>query len=180
MNNLTTEQIARVFAMYYGQRYISDPNGEEPQNFPVIGETLTCFEYYPNSKCGDVLLLRPLSSITDEDALEVAKIIAQRPPHYGLHDADITRNGTVVDVVFLDKSHEVISIGLNGDNLLYVWESDGTRSILERVKGQPMAYQYLTQQGYAVPLFIAPGHPDNGKTAIELGLAIDASKVPQP
>jgi hypothetical protein len=38
-------------------------------------------------------------------------------------------------------------------------------------------YQYLIQQGYAVPLFYGVGHPMNGKTAIELGLALDATAI---
>lgn len=41
---------------------------------------------------------------------------------------------------------------------------------------RPLVFQYLIQRGYAVPLFIVPNHPDNGKTAIELGLAIDKTK----
>lgn len=35
--------------------------------------------------------------------------------------------------------------------------------------------QFLVSIGIAVRLFIAPNHPDNGKTAIELGLAITQS-----
>jgi hypothetical protein len=38
-------------------------------------------------------------------------------------------------------------------------------------------FQYLIQKGYAVPLFIEPNHPLNGKTAIELGLAIDKTTI---
>ncbi len=34
-------------------------------------------------------------------------------------------------------------------------------------------YQYLVQQGYAVPLFFGLNHWANGKTAIELGVAIE-------
>lgn len=34
-------------------------------------------------------------------------------------------------------------------------------------------FQYLISKSYAVPIFFAPNHPDNGKTAIELDLARD-------
>ena len=35
------------------------------------------------------------------------------------------------------------------------------------------AFDQLKRWGYIVPLFIETGNPDNGKTAIELGLAIE-------
>lgn len=39
------------------------------------------------------------------------------------------------------------------------------------------ACTYLIQSGYAVPLFIEPNHPNNGKTAIEMGIAIDKTTL---
>lgn len=38
-------------------------------------------------------------------------------------------------------------------------------------------YQYLVQKGYAVALFFGINHPLNGKTAIELGIAIDKTTL---
>jgi len=37
-------------------------------------------------------------------------------------------------------------------------------------------YQYLVQQGYAVPLFFGLNNCANRKTAIELGIAIDKTQ----
>lgn len=41
------------------------------------------------------------------------------------------------------------------------------------------AYQYLIFKGYAVPLWFGVNHWANGKTAIELGIAIDKTLNPQ-
>lgn len=40
-----------------------------------------------------------------------------------------------------------------------------------------LEYQFLVKLGYAVPLYIELGHPANGKTAIELDLAIDRTLI---
>jgi hypothetical protein len=139
-NNLTNEQVARIFAMYLGQKvraYDSDltlsvlhKSPSDFNEFSVGGAVENKFK----------LLLTPLSAISDEDAIEVSNL-------YGFH----TDNPKV-----------------QGQALVHWLAKDGkSRDINFEI------YQYLVLTGHAVPLFIEVGHPDNGKTAIELRIAID-------
>lgn len=65
---LTNEQIARVFAMYLGCYFIDEG----------WKESRKCL--YPHEMPHSCkLLLKPLSAITDEDAIEVAKIMDMKP-----------------------------------------------------------------------------------------------------
>lgn len=73
MQQLTAEDKARVFAQYLGCKY-TDTTAEEPEVFPVIGETITCFERYPRAMATAQLILRPLSKISDEDKSEVCRL----------------------------------------------------------------------------------------------------------
>lgn len=67
-------------------------------------------------------------------------------------------------------------------NMLTQWENPETgRGVLKYILEEKyyhtsinlcFLFQYLASKGYAVPLFFAPGHWANGKTAIELGIAI--------
>ncbi|MES2620205.1 MAG: hypothetical protein V4615_05065 [Bacteroidota bacterium] len=140
---LTNEQIARVFGMYLGCEMV---HGRFHGHMEVIKGTgqfrATCSDWWEDVSDNKYkLVLIPLSSITDEDAIEVAKI-------HGSYSFD----GRTFKVRgFKDWLN-------SGGNIRY------------------NMYQYLIQQGYAVPLFIAPNHPANGKTAIELGLAIEKTK----
>jgi hypothetical protein len=94
------------------------------------------------------LLLTPLSKITDEHAIEVTKI--EEPVELtGTKTAGTNRT------VGYGKS-----LVINCISCLH-WKT----------------YQYLIQQGYAVPLFFGLNHSCNGKDAIELGVAIDKTAV---
>jgi len=66
MKKITNEIKAKIFAMYYNQMYESD--GYE---YCLTGERLD------NVLCGEKskLILKPLSVISDEDAIEVTKIV---------------------------------------------------------------------------------------------------------
>jgi hypothetical protein len=66
MKKITNEIKAKIFAMYYNQMYESD--GYE---YCLTGERLD------NVLCGEIskLILKPLSMISDEDAIEVTKIV---------------------------------------------------------------------------------------------------------
>ena len=143
--NLTNEQIARVFAMYVngkcekGHQPIKmiDPRGNKV--IVTLYALSSDRQYLREAK----LVLKPLSAINDEDALEVANF-------QGL--------------LWHDQS-EAIALGkkvafYDRQSILH-WNT----------------YQYLVSKSYAVPLFIAPNHPDNGKDAIALGLAMDATTL---
>ena len=44
-------------------------------------------------------------------------------------------------------------------------------------KMSPQQFQWCLMMGYAPPLFIGPDHPENGKTAIEMDIAIDKTLI---
>lgn len=75
MQQLTAEDKARVFAQYLGCKY-TDTTAEEPEVFPVIGETITCFERYPRAMATAQLILRNISKISDEDLRDACEIAA--------------------------------------------------------------------------------------------------------
>jgi hypothetical protein len=136
MQQLTNEEISRVFAMYYRQR-ISTYNG---YGLDIVADNLN---EAVNRKWK--LLLTPLSEITDEHAIEVAKI----------------------------HKHDVIKKHYSDDDLRNYLIMQGKRIAIKMYEEDYRVYLYLVQQGYAVPLFISLNHPCNGKDAIELGIAIE-------
>lgn len=156
---LTTEQKARVFALYIGSRieYATQHGPSEIQSVGILSigqqwdDTIFCVRGQINGDIlggvdleSDRLLLRPLSAITEEDAMDFIKVrnsINWKGP----------QDKEAVTRYVLAAIGPPIEQGFG-----FHWE----------------VYQFLIQRGYAVPLFITPGHPDNGKTAIELGLAI--------
>lgn len=143
-NNLTTEQIAKVFAMYLGcdiqGEYLSmDIDTGIKISVPLMRKLAGVYQNGKMMLEGGLfdlsspkLILRPLSAITDEDT---------------------------------DIADEMIIEGIG--------------SAFDDGRFVGLTYPFLIQRGYAVPLFIAPNHPDNGKTAIELGIANEAFKNQQ-
>lgn len=73
MNTLTTEDRGKVFALYYGSKYSYVDDGGVEITEEVSGITVECI--CDNDHVGNPQLsLYDLSDITDEDAVEVAKI----------------------------------------------------------------------------------------------------------
>lgn len=175
MNKLTNEEIAKVFAMYLGCEIENKPyTGLPPSEkdyFTVIGKLIYCipekderlvcviqnkdaqgFDWDDRSHIPDFdckLLLTPLDKISDEDAEMTARVLKIKSDEY------------------LAKSGE----DWNRIKVVKRWIETG------RYMGEEFldifAYQYLISKGYAVPLWFGVEHWANGKTAIELGIAID-------
>lgn len=140
---LTKHEIHRIFAMYWGCDAIED--GETGKVYSL--DEISCPDDVEwGTPYGPRLILRPLSKVTDEDAIVVAKMALDK----SVWNAETGRSWLSLAV----KDH-ISSDGYHYGPL--PWD----------------VYQYLIQRGYALPLFIAPDHPNNGKTAIELGLAIE-------
>jgi hypothetical protein len=187
MNQLTKEQIARILQLYMPCKAITV---KPTYKNPVVGtldylnlsdnEVSIATEggYYLCEPKDCRLLLTPLSKITDEDAIEVATI-----QQFFSKDNQL--------MVYRNRGHvlryEIIRTGEIIEVKYYYW-SDGRetwRSVqvgfsIKNVSGifqvNQFSFQYLISKGYAVPLFIAPSHPCNGKTAIDLELAFDQTK----
>lgn len=189
-SNLSNEEISRVFAMYFNERVMFDdrignictfymPAGkfevgkvwcvslEEDKE----GSELSC-----SVDCNKVqLLLTPLSAIIDEHALQIAKITNILPygwdgpnGHYTINKLDHPNTGIEVKC----NSYSV-RIMINASVYFY---DDSRPNLAMSISSAPLVYQYLIQQGYAVPLFFGVDHWANGKTAIELGIAIEKYK----
>lgn len=129
---LTKEEIAKVFAMYLGCKVKCSKSG-------------ALADVYSPYACADYgywqLLLTPLSEITDEHAVEVARAFNS-----------ISKN---ID----DKS-----------------ASEYGKSVVEVCMQDVNTYCHLISKGYDVPIWFGINHWANGKTAIELGIAISNQK----
>lgn len=146
MIQLTTEQKVRVFGMYIGQMVRIDAAG--------CRQGVLTHEAPEGDQIGmryavnhGKLILRPLSKITMEDARALSACY-WIPEHANEEDG--------VEII------EDITSGdfMNDYSLNQAWEM----------------YTFLISKGYAVPLFFSQDDDKYGKTAIELGLAVDCTQ----
>lgn len=135
---LTNEQKLKIFMLYAGNKYT--PYADSGAFFPIEARSIHKIELILDMGSEPLICLWSLQDISDEDAIEVAKMM-----DWYSDDFNIT------------EFKKVFCYRTINDVRYYV-------------------HQYLIQRGYAVPLFIEPNHPANGRTAIELNLAIDKSK----
>lgn len=152
---LTNEEKRKTFGQHIGCEAIFNKEGF----LQVKGELLGVDAYgnsfistgraIPPYKICDIdfsfLLLTPISSITDEHAIEFYSLNAAYPTN----DLD--------DIIKI----ETVKEWLIANESPICWD----------------AYQYLISKGYAVPLWFGVGHWANGKTAIELGIAIEKPQL---
>lgn len=164
---ITNQIKAKVFALYFGQQLLSKndfkgefyristyKNHEEPAHVELAMPTAII--NYEINDCK--LILKPLSSITDEDAIEVGKILfgkeysegtVYRHKDYEVWVKVLKPNTTINQNVYIGFKG-----GLSNGN---GW---GLQNMLQ-------AYQYLQSKGYDMPQFLL-----EGKTLQEAGLAI--------
>lgn len=143
---LTNEEIAKVFAMYQGQKVLCFPSDDMISHWlppTILNWDVIAGTHY--SVTNTILCLTPLAKITDEHAIEVWKV-------EGNHD---------------NIPHPIAHV----HTFLNVWEQS-------RLNMPYNVCQYLISKGYAVPLWFGIDHPANGKTAIELEIAIDKTLKP--
>lgn len=176
-NKLTHEEIARVFAMYYGCRcVICLEKGSFSGDLKVSSEVLLNLSMKEGhtDKVNWRLSLRLLSSLTDEEILELCKFV--EPEEFGdyrykswkierkkdnlTHYACVTMEG---------NSFEYKIDLIDGDINLY---NGGDQQMCVKTHYK----QWYFQNGFAVPLFFGLGHWADGKNAIELNIAIDKTK----
>lgn len=174
MNNLTTNEKAKVFAMYLGCDFLINVKADLKEKAKEFRPEL--LHYVENSKgyseCEKrvfgkealalynldycTLLLTPLEKINDEECLFISSVVyTGKTP---LKER-VSMGRHYVEYNFLNKP-----------------KNGSISTILDRefgVKEAIIIYQYLFSKGYIIPLFFSPNHPANGKTAIELGLAMD-------
>lgn len=157
-HSLTKEQTARVFAMYIWCEVIA-PNLSEDDGSTLLGRLTGIHEG----------VQAEVQHIENGNAWE-------EPAYHDFKDTKlILRHLSEIRDEDLGEFSETLnskSLRNSCDPLFNM--VDG---YIRYYSTQTFIFQHLIQKGYAVPLFIAPNHPDNGKTAIEMGLAIEAGTL---
>lgn len=162
-NQLTNEEKAKVAAMYLGCDVLIKEDGES--KFESILEGVNISPQYKGDvniyyakECGHLLrwsfdecklILTPLDKITDQYKETIARICGSN--FKGTYDLAICGESIVKG-----KTFEVAT---------------------ENIWTYNLAIQQLIMWGYAVPLFFSLNHWANGKTAIELKIAIDKTQT---
>ncbi len=155
--SITNEEKAKIFALYLGCRTkcigghfnpnmnSKNGNGKLIMSAAIIAdcEELT-FQF------GDFqLLLKGLQDITDEDAAELSEAFFP--------------DGNIYDYLHGAPTGRAIVASIKNNRQ--------TNTFYPHARIYD-GFSFLISKGYAVPLFFGVGHPANGKTAVELGLAI--------
>ncbi len=186
MNHLTNQEIAAVYAQYYGLK-----TGRQAPYDTVTGLMIDAIY-----RC-DIALnlpLKPLATITPAHATEIAQLC-----WLGMKDINfsIVRRSDfavwVKGIDSLDIRYHMCFNNYGGITTSATFPKNDTEDTITldhtigRVQlncrdGAPyqMIYQYLMKQGYAVPLYFGPDHWANGKTALELEIAKQAEEVDNP
>ena len=178
MKKLTNEEIAKVFAMYLGcdievglYNYETTLKAvhQSGQIMPYKGPTDYAVTFVSPSVWGMKIKLTPISKITDEHAIEVAKL---RILKHGV-DINCIDEFSVNRISDLDSIVRYAGPGFSGGVVI---QSNGLINYEIITQLFSDEYQCLINTMYAVPLFFSPNHWANGNTAIELGIAIESLK----
>jgi len=147
MEKLTNEEIARVFAMYLHSKVVFDNH---------IGNIHTYYLPAGKYKVGKMWFV----SLEDE------------------HDKELSFSVSADKVKLLLAPLSKIT----DEHAMACWEVENymcsehdipyVSNLFKEMSGN--LFQYLIQQGYSVPLFFGLNHWANGKTPIELGIAIES------
>lgn len=173
---LTNNIKAKVFVQYLGREFVHyTDNGRETFVGTVTGvdvfttAALQC-GLKTFSLCADIkLILKPLSQITDEHAVEVAKMMG----YDNFTEIVRDKNGNFLFVCGNTSGKKVIfavgpSINLLENNTLWWDDNDGSDGHPGNDGEVSLAcYQYLQNQGYDIPHYLL-----GNKTLHQAGLAI--------
>jgi len=157
MNKLTNEEISRVFGMYLDCEIFKFYTkliavNTEDIEYVILEDEGFNSRILSFTNTSPKLLLTPLSSISDEHAIEVAKVFG------GIdHLSDESKIAQVKELICT--------------NQLYTKQTNITGSRWGYV------FQHLIKKGYAVPLWFDIDHWANGMTAIEMEIAFDKNKI---
>lgn len=166
---LTTEEKLKVLCMYFGAEteLIKINEAKIETHLTILNIDRVVSE-------GIKLKLNLLANITDEHAIEVAKLFYKMA---GDGIGSITYSVRKVDRI-VQKSEKIIVL-YNTEESLNIYKDTGEVKFKSH-KGKDIhlmgEYSYYSREllkslGYAVPIFFKPNHPLNNKTAIDLGIA---------
>lgn len=175
---LTNEEKEKILTMYWGQHVLKFSKTAPATQY--VNSTMLSYAYKNDDCC---LELKSLSSITEDDAIEVAKIAMYSPD---LIDEEMDMN-RVIDYPECDEdnidrqaTHIIIAVDDGCFTGYVTLKFDGTVFLtdenMEKQQYCPASYiihQHLIQKGYAVPLWFGINHWANGKDAFQLGIAIE-------
>ena len=164
------KQVASIFSPYIGQHVLmwGEENNKESgyRTFLLTRVGIgTCSGYFNEddkyicskemySVTNFILKLKPVAKISREDALELWRVVSPKG------------SGVSTGIIAFGSAKNEDPSAM--DQLkVYDVTTDIPQYMLERADVR----KFLTDRGYAPPVFIDVGHPLNGKTAIELGLA---------
>ena len=179
------QELDRLFGMHIGCEVVADCNDEQRKGYltGIHGEYgaeiqfieddgINVFEEPHYDEYRTIkMLLTPLSSITDEHAIEIAFKNNTLPENWQIFKVYSQAPETWCAVKYR-RNYVENDLKLNEDGYEY------KETYITFYQLYDWQFQYLIQKGYAVPLFFGAGHWANGKTAIELGIAIDKTKHP--
>lgn len=161
---LTDEEVVRVYAMYYPCKIKENLGGNIYTGIANhLALPLITWHVQVKEKKGmpfiesTKLLLTPLSEISDEHAIEVAKVLGIDR----LTDTDMD-----------------IPISVIKSKVKSYFENYGLRKL--GFENSSNIYQQLIIWRYAVPLFFGLNHWANSKTAIELSIALPSTNKTKP
>ncbi len=170
---ITNNIKAKVFSQYLGQKYCNknSPNLIQPIIYGVHGHGVFLSGDYLTPMNGIVIILKPLSTLTDEDAIMCYVITDPRSGflnenEYHLHRYKNGKDVCSVEITRIDVPDEHLNVTVDGSLIRY--ENTGINKIIqEKVKNQVQVYQFLQSKGYDLPNYLL-----GGKTLHEAGLAI--------
>lgn len=188
MEKLSNEEVARVYNYYTGcEVSITGHKDKHHLSACIIarGGKLSIYTrsekgYISNRLLGMVkLLLTPLHKISDEDLQTLIDILLGGKRNRAISITRVSENSTQVTYKIEEvqgEEYDSVEMLLHifGNELYNTWLYHHKKGIWHKsqdLHNSHLLTQFLIQRGYAVPLFIAPNHPANGKDAIELGIA---------
>lgn len=135
----TPENKARFFALYQGQTFINGINGHSALSFTDINDISL-------GRIGAKLLLTPLSQITDEDAIEVAKIVCIEM--FIRHKKDHYVNRGEKEFISVGHGRNLFTVDINFDGSVEKYNEDTGYCHNPYMTG---AIDYLRSKCYALP-----------------------------
>ena len=164
---LTTEEKAKIYSMYLGCDI--EPMKSTAGGFTINHNYLTIDNIAHTLACEKKLKLKQFEKISDYDLIEFIKILDEREFDEYVIKRNLFHNPMIR--VKVANCHSAFDFEINS-NFSVRYCRCGSFS------NYPITYEafiYLISNGYDVPLFFAPDHWANGKTATDLGIAITQS-----
>jgi hypothetical protein len=197
-NHLTNDQVRNIQTRYIGQKAILNSRQAYAdhathmdheamaqyikKNFPETRIVTLSADHIGFFKPEYItLLLRPLETMTDAHALEVCQIICghqyKNPDLLSVKWMGTAKpNNFILEIGFKatdgwNDHFFLVHITTWGTITLYHQHKDGSTELGNCCR-EMFIYQFLIRMGYSLPFYIDQEHPDNGRTPIEMHIAL--------